>query len=85
MQGRDGNITEAQEESGGIFYFFSIFSFKRRPRRSHPDEMEVETEFLKGEYAVIYGIDTQPQIVKLKKGKLSVTLPTGHGCFVTLL
>ncbi len=45
----------------------------------------VEAEFLKGEYVAVYGIDSQPQIMKLEKGKLSVTLPTGHGCFVTLL
>jgi hypothetical protein len=45
----------------------------------------VEMEFSKGKYAAIYGINNELQIVKLDDGKLSVMLPTGHGCFVTLL
>ena len=45
----------------------------------------VEMEISKGEYVAVYGLDSQPQIVKLEKGKLSVTLSAGHGCFVVLL
>ena len=45
-------------------------------------ELEFNTE---SKYAAVYGLDDVAQIVKLEKGKLNVQLPTGEGCFVTLL
>lgn len=45
----------------------------------------VEMEFSKGKYVAVYGIEDEPQIMKLKQGKLSVELSAGAGCFVTVL
>ena len=44
----------------------------------------VEIEFSKGKYAVVYGINENPQIIEIKDGKISLELLSGEGLFITV-
>ncbi len=52
---------------------------------SNKTPSDIEIEFSKGKYVAIYGEGVEPEIVKLKNGKLNLELLTGEGLFITLL
>lgn len=45
----------------------------------------VKMEFSKGRYVAIYGQESEPEIVELKGGNLTLEIPSGEGYFITVL